>query len=179
MKKIILSALAIFAFGFANAQDKGADASTTFGIKGGLNMSNFNGDADTDGKTGFYVGGLVDIAVSEKFHVQPELLYSMEGADDDLGINYLRIPVMAKYYVAEGFSLQAGPELALKVSTEEDFLDDITTSTDFAIGIGAGYELSNGLMFDLRYNAGLSNIYDGDGAELGNTCFQIGLGYRF
>ncbi|HLA55507.1 MAG TPA: porin family protein [Flavobacterium sp.] len=182
MKKIILSALAIFAFGFANAQDKGgSDSSITFGVKAGVQNTNFTGDdADTDAKTSFYVGGLVDFTVSESFHVQPELLYSMEGADNDLGISYLRIPIMAKYYVMEGLSLQAGPEVAFKIGTEEDGLDEITKSTDFGLGIGAGYELSNGLMFDLRYNMGLSSIYDGDGdVDIKNSGIALGLGYRF
>src|SRR5690606_21065628 len=99
MKKIILTVAAVFAFGVANAQD-GAQ----FGVKAGLNMSNITGDFDADGATSFYVGGLVDLTISENFHIQPELLYSMEGADE-ASISYLRIPVMAKYYVMEGLNL--------------------------------------------------------------------------
>lgn len=175
----------VFAFGFtAQAQDDAKSSSSSegmkFGVKAGLNMTNFTGDLDSDAKTSFYIGGLVDFAVSDKFHVQPELLYSMEGADDDGGISYLRVPIMAKYYIMEGLSLQAGPEIAFKVATEEDLLDEMTKSTDFGLGFGAGYELSNGLMFDARYNAGMTNIYDGDGDfDIKNTGFQIGLGYRF
>lgn len=174
MKKIILSAIAVMAFGFANAQD------IKFGVKGGLSNTNFGGDVEgTDAKTSFYIGGLVDFSVSEKFHIQPELLYSNEGADDDLGVSYLRLPVMAKYYVAEGFSLQAGPELAFKIGTEEDEVDEAIKSLDFGLGFGAGYELTNGLFFDARYNLGLANISEFDGGEIKNTGFQIGLGYRF
>lgn len=174
----------VFAFGFtAQAQDDAKSSSSEgmkFGVKAGLNMTNFTGDFDSDAKTSFYVGGLVDFTVSDKFHVQPEVLYSMEGADDDAGISYLRVPVMAKYYVAEGFNIQAGPELAFKVATEEDVLDDMTKSMDFGLGFGAGYEMSSGLMFDARYNLGLNNIYDGAGGfDMKNTGFQIGLGYRF
>lgn len=174
MKKIILSAIAVMAFGFANAQD------IKFGVKAGLNNTNLTGDdVDADAKTSFYIGGLVDFTVSEKFHVQPELLYSNEGASDDAGISYLRLPVMAKFYVAEGFSLQAGPELAFKIGTEEDFVDEATKSLDFGLGLGAGYELTNGLFFDARYNLGLANIADYDGGDIKNTGFQVGLGYRF
>lgn len=178
MKKVFLTALAICAFGFANAQDKGSDSSMKFGVKAGLNMTNFAGDAETDGKTGFYVGGLVDFAVAENFHVQPELLYSMEGADDDYGVSYLRIPVMAKYYIMEGLNLQAGPEIAFKVGAD-DLVDEQIKSMDFGLGIGAGYELTNGLMFDLRYNLGLANVSESDEIDVTTTGFQIGLGYRF
>lgn len=179
MKKIVLSALAIFAFGFANAQDS---EGMKFGIKAGLNMSNLTGDADGDGKTGFFVGGLVDFSVAENFHVQPELQYSSEGADE-AGISYLRIPIMAKYYVMEGLSLQAGPSIAFKIGAEDDFIDENTKSLDFGLGIGAGYELPMGVMFDVRYTLGLSDISDGEAADAGfetkTTMFQIGVGYRF
>lgn len=181
MKKVLLSALAICAFGFANAQDKGSDSSMRFGVKAGLNMTNFGGDADTDGATGFYVGGLVDFTIGENFHLQPELLYSMEGAktdDVDLGVSYIRIPVMFKYYVMEGLNLQAGPEIAFKAGADDE-IDEGIKSMDYGIGVGAAYELTNGLMFDLRYNLGLANISEDDSIDITNTGFQIGLGYRF
>jgi len=171
MKKILLSILAVVAFGTASAQDM------KFGVKAGANFSNFTGDVDSDGLTSFYIGGLVDFAVSEKFHVQPELLYSMEGAKD-AEISFLRIPIMAKYYIAEGFNLQAGPSIGFKVSADEG-LDELTKSMDFGLGLGAGYELSGGLFFDARYNLGLSNISDVDPIEVKTTNFQVGLGYRF
>lgn len=174
MKKVILTISAVLAFGFANAQD------IKFGVKAGANFSNLTGDADDlnlDGRTGFYVGGLADFAISEKFHVQPELLYSMEGAED-AEIDYLRIPIMAKYYVTEGFNLQAGPVVGFKVNADED-VDELTTSTDFGLGLGAAYELTSGLFFDARYNIGLSNISDVDGFDVGTSAFQVGLGFRF
>lgn len=181
MKKVLLSAVAILAFGFANAQDdaKKGSSDMKFGVKAGYSSTNFTGDADTDPRGGFYIGGLVDFTVSEKFHVQPELMYSTEGASDDAGIDYLRLPIMAKYYVMEGLSLQAGPEIAFKIAAQEDLLDEATKSLDFGLGFGAGYELSNGLMFDARYNLGLANISDVDGFDFGNAGLQIGLGYRF
>jgi len=178
MKKIILTMAAVFAVSFANAQDKGGSSDMKFGVKAGLNNSNFTGDADTDAKTSFYVGGLVDFAVSEKFHVQPELLYSMEGADnDEADLNFIRIPIMAKYYVAEGFSLQAGPELAFVAGGGD--IKDFTKSMDYGLGLGAGYELTSGLFFDARYNLGLANISDVDGVDFGTSSIQVGLGYRF
>jgi opacity protein-like surface antigen len=173
MKKIILTLGLVFAFGLTNAQE------TKFGIKGGLNNTNWTGDFDTDAKTSFYLGGLVDITVSEKFHVQPELLYSSEGASDDLGVSYLRLPIMAKFYVADGFSLQAGPELAFKIGAEEDAVDDSIKSLDYGLGVGAGYELTSGLFFDLRYNLGLANISEDDNFDIKNMGLQFGLGYRF
>lgn len=175
MKKLLLSVVAVMAFGYA-AQAQSDEMK--FGVKAGANFTNFGGDVeDTDGKTGFYVGGLVDLPISGNFHVQPELMYSSEGADD-LGIDYLRIPVMAKYYVMEGLSLQAGPEIAFKVSAD-DLIDEGTKSMDFGLGAGAAYELPMGLFFDVRYNLGLSDISDDGPFEIKNTGFQVGAGWRF
>ncbi|MDD2985767.1 porin family protein [Flavobacterium sp.] len=171
MKKIILTIMAFAAFGTANAQD------IKFGVKAGANFSNFTGDADVDGRTGFYIGGLADFTVSEKFHVQPEVLYSMEGGKD-AELDFVRIPIMAKYYVMDGLNLQAGPMLGFKIGGE-DGLDEATKSLDYGLGFGAAYELPIGVFFDLRYNLGLANISDNDMFDLGTTAFQVGLGYRF
>ena len=175
MKKLLLVA-AIAVFGFtANAQE------VTFGVKGGVNFSNWDANADTDGITSFYIGGLADFALSESFHVQPELLFSSEGAesgDVDLGASFLRIPVMAKYYVADGLSLQAGPNFGFLIS-EDDALEDALKSFDVALGLGAGYELESGLFFDARYNLGLTDLSDVDGFETKTVTFQVGVGYRF
>ncbi len=181
MKKIILTVAAVFALTFANAQDKksGGDSEMKFGVKGGYINSNFAGDADTDAASNFYIGGLVDFTISEKFHVQPELLYSMEGADnEETGLNFVRIPVMAKYYVAEGFNLQAGPQFGFVAGG--DAVKDSLKSFDYGLGFGAGYELTTGLFFDARYNLGLADLNDtGSDAKITTTSFQLGLGYRF
>lgn len=173
MRKIILSILAVAAFGTANAQE------IKFGAKAGLNISNFTKDATTDSRTAFYFGGLADFTITEEFHIQPELLFSFEGADDDWGVSYVRIPVMAKYYVIEGWSIQAGPSIALKIGTQEDVVDDVIKSLDFGFGIGSAYELTNGLFFETRYTFGLANVSDINGVDAKTSLFQLGLGYRF
>lgn len=180
MKKIILTMAAVFAVSFANAQDKkGGSSEMKFGVKAGYANTNFGGDAETDAASNFYIGGLVDFTISEKFHIQPELLYSMEGADnDETGLNFVRIPVMAKYYVAEGFNLQAGPQFGFVAGG--DAIKDSLKSFDYGLGIGAGYELESGLFFDARYNLGLADLNDTPfDAKITTNSFNVGLGYRF
>ena len=187
MKKIILTIAVVMAATFANAQDKkesNAKSDIVFGVKGGYANTNFGGDFDTKAASNFYIGGLVDFHITEKFHVQPELLYSMEGSnEDESNLDFIRIPVMAKFFLGEGFNLQAGPELAFVAGGGA--IKDSLKSMDFGLGFGAGYELSSGLMFDARYNLGLSDLNDfpsGSGledAKITTNSFQIGLGYRF
>ena len=109
MKKIILSSLFVLAVSFTYAQK------AEFGIKGGLNSSNFSGDTEgTDFKTriGFNLGAFAAIKLSEKITLQPEILFSTQGAEaenieafvDDMlftgdikfNLSYINIPVMIK-----------------------------------------------------------------------------------
>ncbi len=175
MKKIIFSVWALVAFSAANAQD---DSSITFGAKAGLNNSNL-----TDGKatTAFYVGGIVDFTVSDKFHVQPEVLYSVEGAKD-ASLSFIKVPILAKYYIADAFSLHAGPFLGFKVAAEDDFLDAATKSLDYGAAVGAAYDFDFGLFVDARYNLGLANLNEIDvpgAGDIKTTSIQVGVGYRF
>ena len=85
MKKLVLSAVAVFAFTFANAQE------VKFGAKAGANLSNVKtslpatagesvANPDTKSVIGFHVGGFAEIKLSDKFAFQPELLLSTEGS---------------------------------------------------------------------------------------------------
>ena len=169
MKKIILAAIAVMAFGFANAQQ------TRFGIKGGLNMSTVvGGDVDnTKSLVGFHVGGFAEIHVVEKFFIQPELLFSTQGTkfdgplgeDYDTKLNYLNIPVLAKYYIVDKkFSVEAGPQLGILLSAKVDGEDikDFTRSVDLGFNLGAGYNFTDNLSIGLRYTLGLSPLSDKD-----------------
>jgi opacity protein-like surface antigen len=193
MKKIILT-VAVFTIGFVNAQE------VKYGAKAGLNFANLTGDVeDASMKIGFNVGGFAEIKVSDKFSVQPELLYSTQGAkseesfegetiESEWNLSYLNIPIMAKYYVSEKFSLEAGPQIGfllgskVKVeSIEVDFKDN-TESIDFGLNIGSAYDFTENLFAGLRYNIGLSNVAkteSGDDTKINNSVISLSLGYRF
>ena len=181
MKKIILTAVAVCAFSFANAQD------TKFGAKVALNIATLTGDVgDASSLVGFQIGAFAEFKISQKFAIQPELMYSTQGASSDSGgdlkLDYINIPVMAKYYVAKSFSLEAGPQIGFLVSAKADGEDvkDFVKSTDFSFNLGAGYDFTEKLSAGLRYNFGLSNIDDTDsGDSVKNGVFSVSLGYKF
>ncbi|OOG68887.1 porin family protein [Flavobacterium sp. A45] len=181
MKKIILSAVAVLAFGFTNAQG------VKFGVKAALNVSTLTGDVDdASSLVGFQVGGFAEIKVSEKFAVQPELMFSTQGSEsegENFNLDYINIPVMAKYYVAKSFSVEAGPQIGFLVSAEYEGEDvkDFVSSTDFSFNFGAGYDFTENLSAGLRYNLGLTNVYDVDISDdsVKNGVFSVSLGYKF
>ncbi|QNK78417.1 porin family protein [Winogradskyella undariae] len=194
MKKLLLiTAVAVLGFSNVNAQE------VTFGAKAGVNFATLGGDTeDLDGLTSFHVGGVAEISFSEKFSVQPELLYSAQGAsfeesgyEETLKYDYLNLPIMAKYYVAEGFSVEAGPQIGFLLSSKyemeydgesEEVDNDDASSIDFGLNFGLGYKMDNGLNFSARYNLGLSNVYDGEDSDdysVQNNVFQVSVGYFF
>ncbi|MHC0442285.1 porin family protein [Flavobacterium sp. 3-210] len=193
MKKLILSAIALMAFAFCNAQD------TRFGIKGGLNISNVVGGEveNTKSLVGFHVGGFAEIHVVEKFFIQPELLYSAQGtkvdgpfgSDGDVKLNYLNIPVLAKYYIIDKkFNVEAGPQLGILLSAkaEGEDIKDFTRSVDFGFNIGAGYSFTDNFSVGLRYTIGLSPLSDEDVDNADdyydsakNSNLALSLAYKF
>lgn len=178
MKKMFFCACAFLAFGFANAQSD----QIKFGAKAGLIHSTIAGDDGPDGdsydgKIGGYIGGLVDLPISGNFHLQPELLFASEGAEN-VNLVYARIPVLAKYYIIQNLALQAGPTFGALISAEDN-ADDYLKSIDVALSGGAAYEFDFGLFVDARFNAGLVNISDVDGVDLHTASFMVGAGYRF
>jgi hypothetical protein len=176
MRKVVLMLAFVMGAAHASAQSK----EVTFGLKGGVQFTNYSGDFDDNGggATGYFVGGLVDFHITPKFHIQPELLYSVEGSKNG-GVNYLRVPVLAKFYMSQNFTAHIGPQVAFKVGAADDFTDRVIKSTDIGLGFGLGYEMPVGLMFDARYNLGLANISEVGGADVKNTGIMLGIGYRF
>jgi hypothetical protein len=182
MKKVLLvTAITIFGLANVNAQD------VDFGIKGGLNFASVTNTAKDQIVTAFNIGAMAEIKISEKFSLQPELMYSGQGYDTDNGIdgiialNYLNIPFMAKYYVTKKFSLEAGPQIGFLLSTkggQEDY-KDLFKTTDFGVNMGIGYKQDNGLNYGVRYVLGLSNINDVGGVTNKNGVLQLSVGYFF
>ncbi|MDQ1167308.1 porin family protein [Flavobacterium sp. SORGH_AS_0622] len=192
MKKIILTAIAVMAFTFTNAQQ------TRFGVKGGLNLSTVVGGDVENTKTfvGFHVGGFAEINIVEKFFIQPELLFSAQGTkvdgpfeDGDIKLNYLNIPVLAKYYIVDKkFSVEAGPQLGVLLSAKAEDTDikDFTRSVDFGFNLGAGYNFTDNLSVGVRYTIGLSPLSDEDVDNADdyydsakNSNFALSLAYKF
>ena len=209
MKKMVFTAVAVLVFGLTNAQDAvKATSDVKFGVKGGINLANIVGDdaGDANMFVGFNAGFFVEIPVTDKLTIQPEILYSAQGSKSEgplvidgslydvkatMKLNYINIPVMFKYNVAEKFSLEAGPYVGflttakMKVdvdgygSATED-MKDLVKSTDFGIALGMNYDFSDVIFANVRYQGGLTQIGDtGEGDNIKNSVFQLGLGFRF
>ena len=191
MKKIIVILTTFFLSSAVIAQ-----TGAVFGLKGGLNLSNWNieGDAETEMKTGVHVGGLAHIHLNRQWAIQPELQFSTQGAEVDLGrsgeftwnMNYINVPVMVQYMFSNGFRLEAGPYVGFLVGAKmedvngnEDDVKDEFKKVDAGLGFGLNYLTTSGFGFGGRYNLGLSDINEGRTSKTQNRVIQLSLFYMF
>lgn len=165
----------------------------SFGVKGGVNVSQLNiqNNDSYDSKVGLHAGLLVHIHASEKWAVQPEIIYSSEGAqykssgnEVKVNLNFINIPVLLQYMFHNGVRLEGGPQLGFlvnaKTKTDNASIDNNNfNSPAFSIPLGIGYLTSNGLGFDARYVFGVSNINKDDHPTIQSNVFQFGIFYQF
>src|SRR5688500_832275 len=104
MKKSLLTIALLTVASFTFAQ-------LSVGLKGGLNIANFSGDAeDASMRLSFHGGGYLNLSISDKLGIQPEVLFNSIGSkfeysesDPDFGnfdvkdtykLSYISVPVM-------------------------------------------------------------------------------------
>jgi hypothetical protein len=184
MKKMIMMAMATVMTIAGFAQGRNAE----FGIKAGVNLADYN-DAVSGAstRTGYHVGLLAHIHLSPNWALQPEVVYSTQGAEFGNAkekVDYINIPVLAQYMFRGGFRLQTGPQIGILTSAKstsgntETSIRNGFNSTDFGWTFGIGYLSSSRLGFDARYNLGISDITKG-GGDVNNRVLQLGLFYQF
>ncbi len=192
MKKTIIVLSAIFICTFVSAQKTKQDEGIKLGIKGGLNISNLMGDVkDVAIRTSIHAGLVAEVIVSDNFSIQPELLYSGQGASvtstggGRIKLDYITLPVLAKFPIAKSLSLETGPQVGFlisgkyKTNESNDKIENLKT-IDFGLNAGLNYELNNGVFFQARYNLGLTDTgFLGDNKRASNAVIQFSIGKLF
>ena len=160
MKKIILAAVAVLALGSANAQD------VKFGVKGGLDLvsAKVTGGGSLSA-TGFYLGGFAEFGLSDKIVFQPGLNYHT-ASEDGANLDFVSLPVLFKYNVAEKINIIAGPSMYYSMDADD------SDKTRFNLDLGASYDITENLFVDRRYSLGLTG-------DVKVSHFLIGVGYKF
>jgi len=162
MKKLIISAVFLTAFGFmATAQD-----GSGFGLKGGLNY-NANGDyfesigdnaKHPDRNVGYHLG--VFGKIGDKFYFRPELVYTSTKSDydnDDFKMKKLDAPMLIGIKVLGPINVFGGPAFQYILDTEFDGININDVKNDFTVGLnfGIGLDLKK-IGIDLRYERGFN-----------------------
>jgi len=166
-------------------------------VKADLNLASLvssSNDVDYSYKPSFNAGVLAHIHVTKHFAVQPELMYSGQGAkytlageDGHINLGYINLPVLFQYMFGDGFRLETGPQIGALASAKSKVGDnsvdikDNLKGVDFSWAVGASYVSPSGFGGDIRYNPGISNINDNrnDDSKIRNSVFSIGAFYQF
>lgn len=217
MKKLLLIAAVAVMGSSVYAQE------FRFGPKVGFAMSTMKIDENQDDlgkrkmdpKYTFYIGGMAEYKINDNFGFQAEVLYSPLGAKEKIdGVNAgimfvgeqtkvnlgtLLVPISAKYFISEGFSIAAGANFGVILSAKQktvigsdfagmeiegdsgevDIKNDIK-KLNIAPFVGVEYMFENGFFIDGRYSLGVSNLSnDGSGGKVTNSFAQIGVGFKF
>jgi hypothetical protein len=193
----ILSILLVSFFSFKVNNLQAQHTEAKFGVKGGLNLTNFyQGDqlSDENVKVGFNVGVFLKAPVIEDvFSIQPELLYSLKGSQVNyttpLGLGgsgkyrydfgYIDLPVLAVVNLGK-LNLHAGPYGGFLLDVKVKDVDgngtvkgmteldkDKFNTIDYGLVGGIGFDFE-GATIGLRYNMGLNEVGK-DGTLAGNA----------
>jgi opacity protein-like surface antigen len=169
MKKIILSAIAVCAFGFMSAQDM------KFGVKAGVNMATAKidvaGMSVSNSGTGFFVGGLAEFALADNIKIQPEVLYHSLKIEK-IDYSFLNVPVIFKYYFTEEFAVNAGPSIYYFFDGDKAFKNADQSTFKVNLDVGASYDITENFEVSARYSLGLMG-------DLKVSGIHLGVGYKF
>jgi hypothetical protein len=177
MKKLILSIVCFIAVSI-NVEAQGVK----LGVKAGANFSDLNSNnIDTAMLVSYHFGALVEINVFKRLYLQPEALFSSQGAkisgEEDLKLNYISVPLLAKLYlISNRISIEAGPQFSFLINNNLHNTNEIE-KFDFAVAGGLGVNITKSLFAQARYVVGLSDTEKD--AEVKNRVVQLSLGYMF
>lgn len=180
------------AVGLASAAPAGAMTKAA-GVIGGFNISTLkiDGQSGIDARSEFAVGGVLDLALNERFGVRIEPIYLRGGANAthrnaywgtmdgaDFKLDYIGVPVLARYdfgtdakrspYLLGGFgfnfALSQKVDLTQGNNHETVDLKDVLNPVDVTLELGAGISFpagQNRWAIDGRAGFGLTNMNGG------------------
>ncbi|HLV23683.1 MAG TPA: porin family protein [Moheibacter sp.] len=205
MKKMFLiAALAVFGMSQSDAQVK-------FGVKAGPQLTNLvgNDDVDASSKFGFHAGAYANIRFSDQLAFQPELLYSMQGAEqedtyeefgityhneDKIELSYINIPLMLKWYAYDGLNFEFGPQIGFNVAAKAKgdstaTTEDTTISTSYDediddietvdFGLNIGAGYEMPMGLNFGIRYGLGLTEIVKDSDMKNSVISLGIGYSF
>ncbi|MBE5032726.1 porin family protein [Gallalistipes aquisgranensis] len=190
MKKILLSVAGLFLIGLcANAQPWG------FGPKVGASFSTVNGVEGAKMRAGVVAGVFADRMINDWLSVEADLLYAMNGfrvhgdngVKSKINLDYIYMPVVAKFYLTDGLNFQLGARFGYLVTSKEDVdggdkytIRDAINRYDVDLLAGLAYDFDFGMIIEGRYNIGATKMLRVASANpMTNGALEFSVGWRF
>lgn len=175
------------------------------GIKAGTNVASLISDANSrmNVRATYQIGFAAQIPISEKFRLQPELIYSRQGQNDRgtldgvrfrnvLMLDYAAVPVMLNYNLFDGLWASSGVQAGYLIRAEHDQvlgsqmnIESVRSNfknLDLLYNLGLQYLTEWGFYIEFRYSISLQNNlenqYLGSDSKR-HSVYQFNFGYFF
>jgi hypothetical protein len=167
-----------------------------FGFKAGANYANQSGTSltinsvnynSTEAITSYHLGFVAEIKPTDKFAIQPELLYSTQGAtyknligDFKNELGYLSIPLLCKFYLGKSniISIDLGPQASFLLAEKNDFNYNDSSTFEFSALGGLGINVTKHFFVQARYGLGITDAFNTNRA-IKNSVAQVSAGFYF
>ena len=169
-KQILIIAILLLIFPVCRAQYFDA------GVKLGLVASQVDGDTYAGyNKLGFDIGAYVNYHITPHSSLQLELEYIQKGSSHnpnyDIGdlsqyllrVNYIQLPVLWHFQATRSYSFETGPVFGVLMSNYEEtnqytIIPNAFRKFALSYQLGFGYNISQNLKADLRFDYSLTSI---------------------
>jgi hypothetical protein len=183
---------------------------TARGLKGGVNFATLSGpdsefyDFGPQRLTTFSVGGFLIYTKDDMINIQPEVYYCRKGVKYDeydveitFKLDYIDIPVLGTYKLAENIRAFAGPSLGIYLGSNYEVLEDgdlvesgdlndyaVMSGIDLGLVLGGSYTI-NKIILDARYSFSLTTVVqewkeeEDTTVSVKNNLIQLLVGYKF
>ena len=201
MKKILFAAsFMMFSIGAYAQHEAGF---LTFQPKAGFNVARYTDADGTSPRFGVAAGVELEYQIKKKFSVATGLLYSMQGVKADVRTDYystsrvtfktdyINIPIIANIYLLKGLAIKFGIQPGFNINAKYTFSAGVGSENyslsrigvkvntfDLAIPVGLSYE-NKYIVFDARYNIGVSKLLETPADDSRNCVFQFTIGHKF
>ncbi|MDR2954036.1 MAG: PorT family protein [Prevotella sp.] len=183
----------------ATANSYAQNRLVSFGLKGGVNLSNLGGDVEnTKVKVGYNVGALVQAQLTLDVYLLSGVELTTKGAKDKILDNsveaiYLQLPIHVGYRMAlsdvTAVTFHAGPYMAYGIGGKtsgidgeenkiDTFSDTMYKPFDFGLGLGVGVEFFH-FGIEAGYDLGLLDISQTEGQKIRMMNVFLSLNYKF
>ncbi len=153
------------------------------GVKAGANFANISSDNySSSSRTGYHVGAYLNLKLSEKFGITPEVLWSSQGADInnvEFNTDYVTVPIMLRWRIIDLISLEAGPQFNIltKAKSGGNDVKDSLTDPSYCLAFGGLVHLPLGFNAGIRYVLGLTDLSESDTDTWKDRTFQVYVGW--
>lgn len=190
MKKILMLLVIVSIMSNAFSQSK------KYGVTGGVQniiVIISQGSLDTRAnETGYYIGGFTTVNLSSSLDFYPAI--QIASVKDE---SYLIVPSMLKYNINHKYNLQGGLQFTYFMGSTGVNINnssyELIKRFSTGLAFGGGFNFTDNVTLDMRYNIGLTDISGKDMERFMNSMvpgavydgkqkmggIQVGLGYKF